>query len=187
MRFDSKKIFLLFFIFLLCFSSARSLFADEWTLQRIWAGLELFPTVLSADSNLKDKTVGGKLRLVLIYGDEESRARQMARSLKEKKSIRGVPVSVATENIDSFLSHPGKADTSAIFLTEKIDDRIFPLVEYGIQNNLIVFSPFDGDVEDGATAGIFIRDRILPYVNVETLEKSDIRLKQLFLKVAKKY
>lgn len=57
-------------------------------------------------------------------------------------------------------------------------------MRYGIKHRIIIFSPFQGDVERGASGGILISDRILPYLNLETMHLSDIRIKPFFLRIA---
>jgi hypothetical protein len=42
-------------------------------------------------------------------------------------------------------------------------------------------------VERGATGGIVVSDRILPYVNMETVRQSEIRIKSFFLRIAVAY
>ncbi len=50
---------------------------------------------------------------------------------------------------------------------------------------MILYSPFEGDVERGVTAGLSIEAKVLPFVNQRTLEASGVELKPFFLKVAK--
>ena len=49
----------------------------------------------------------------------------------------------------------------------------------------LVFSPFAGDVEAGAVAGIYVADRILPFINLRQAQRAGIRFKPFFLKVAR--
>ena len=66
-------------------------------------------------------------------------------------------------------------------------DELRHIVSYGIKNHIIVFSPFEGDVEKSITAGVFIGARVQPSINMKTLKASGIQIKFFFLKVAKKY
>ncbi len=61
------------------------------------------------------------------------------------------------------------------------------LVRFGIDRHVIVYSPFEGDVESGILGGLSIEAQVRPYLNRATLESSHIMLKEFFLKVAKVY
>jgi len=51
----------------------------------------------------------------------------------------------------------------------------------------MLFSPFKGDVEKVIHSGFVVSDRILPYINLTTIQQSRIKLKECFLKVSKYY
>jgi hypothetical protein len=50
-----------------------------------------------------------------------------------------------------------------------------------------MFSPFVGDVERGATAGIAITSRVKPFFNVKTLKRADIDINPILMKLSKRY
>jgi len=60
-----------------------------------------------------------------------------------------------------------------------------PVVRYGIDHHVIVYSPFEGDVERGILGGIAVEAQVRPYVNAATLTASNITFKSLFFKVTK--
>ena len=55
------------------------------------------------------------------------------------------------------------------------------------KNHIIVFSPFEGDVERGVQCGIAVQARVRPFLNMKSLKSAGVSLKPFFLKVAKKY
>ena len=77
---------------------------------------------------------------------------------------------------------------TAIFLTERLNENLFKdVLAFSEKNNRIVFSPFTGDVERGATVGISVTNRVKPYFNLSTLKKSDIVINALLIKMSKRY
>ena len=68
-------------------------YAQEWEEPRIWAGLDLFPSLVAADQDIAEKCDSdGKLLLVLMYVDEKEAAEEMALYLAKVKYIRGIPI-----------------------------------------------------------------------------------------------
>ena len=61
------------------------------------------------------------------------------------------------------------------------------LIEFVQQKQVLLFSPFEGDVERGVTAGFRVTDKVLPMVNMASLKLSNIYLKAFFLRVAVKH
>ena len=51
----------------------------------------------------------------------------------------------------------------------------------------LVFSPFAGDLEAGAVAGLYVADRVLPFINAPQARRAGLRFKPFFLKVARQY
>ena len=77
---------------------------------------------------------------------------------------------------------------AGIYLAEVLYDKeLSRLVEYGIEKGVIVYSPFDGDVNRRILGGLVVETRVRPYINLHTMRESRIRIKQFFLKVAKQY
>jgi hypothetical protein len=163
--------------------------AGERETLRTWVGIDIFPSFLAADRDIVSKTGSdGKLLLVLKYIDDKETAEKMARHLKKINTIRGIPIRIELVN-DASLEAFKNAKIAGIFITEKdrFPPNIIDLLDFGRKNHVIIFSPFTGDVEAGVAGGIFISDRILPYVNIKTLQLSGIRIKPFFLRIAKTY
>ncbi|MBK9654431.1 MAG: hypothetical protein IPO66_02775 [Rhodanobacteraceae bacterium] len=69
--------------------------------------------------------------------------------------------------------------------TPLTETQLARAVDWSIRNQVILYSPFEGDVERGATAGLSIEAKVLPFVNQHTLSASGVELKPFFLKVAR--
>lgn len=155
---------------------------ERW---RVWAGLDLFPSVLAADQDIREKAgPDGTLLLLLLCRDNCPQAEEMARDLAEIKAIRDIPVTVKTAVPSELARHAGNPP-AGIFLTRRFPDQLADIQAFARGHHRILFSPFAGDLEKGVCAGIAISDRILPQVNLSALKASEIRLKSFFLRIAK--
>jgi hypothetical protein len=162
--------------------------------QRVQIGLRLFRTLLAADQNLAEKVnANGQLDLALIYRNDRNQAEAFAKALKEsgrgdrQGKIKNYSLQITLIDIADLevlqLQVP-----AAIYLVQTLPKPFLEkVIRYGIDHQRIVFSPFVGDVENGALAGFALGVRVRPYINRITLERSGIQLKSLLLKVAKIY
>ncbi len=66
-------------------------------------------------------------------------------------------------------------------------EQLQTLTAFANAQRLVVFSPFEGDVERGVQSGIAVEARVRPYVNTKALRAAEVRLKSFFMKVAKAY
>jgi len=170
---------------LVLFALTGRLSASDGEASRVWAGLDLFPSLLAADENIADKQgPDGKLLLLLMYADEKEAVAEMALNIEKIGKIRNTPIRV--ELAESLKDYENKT-VAGIFLTQKMRDDFDSVLQYGKDHHVIVFSPFEGEVERGASGGIIISDRIVPYINQETLRTSEIRIKPFFLRIAEQY
>lgn len=157
--------------------------------RRVLLGLHFFPNVLSVDQDLLGKqTPDGKLRLLLLYKDLPVAAEKLAASLREEvRSIQKIPVEVVVVD-DADGAFAGAGRPCGVFLAEALPDADFKRVlRLAAANRVIVFSPFEGDVERGATAGLHVSSKIRPALNLTTLRKSLIRIHEMFMRLAKLY
>lgn len=188
------KRLLLLITLLLCVSYTLAHALDEAQERRVRTGMRLFRVILAADEDILSKTnEDGKLSLWVVYGADLKQAEDFAEELKElgkgddKGNIRKVPIEIKITNDLSFDTSP-KSPPAGIFIVENLyDDAITRLVNYGISNHVIVYSPFEGDIDKGVLAGLAIETRVRPYINMQTMRDSKIRIKEFFLKVAKRY
>jgi hypothetical protein len=162
-------------------------YAQEWEDPRIWAGLDLFPSLVAADQDIARKYgPDGKLFLVLMYVDERQTAEEMALYLAKIEHIRGIPIRIELTDDTSMKSYED-IPLAGIFLTQRLGRELGDVIRYGMEHHTIVFSPFEGDLERGVLGGIAISDRILPYVNMEAMRSWGIRIKGFFLRIAERY
>lgn len=180
---------------LLCVLLAQPLLAmaqEDVQSMRARIGVGLFRTMLASDLDLGSKiSANGQLKLLLFHHGNANAAEKTAGDLRqsgrggELGRIRDWPIDAVTA---SDLDAIGTEPPAAIYLVEALPDaELAALVAYGVKHRIVVFSPVEGDVEKGVLGGLHIGVRALPYVNTQTLEQSQLRLKELFLKVAKPY
>jgi hypothetical protein len=188
-----NKFFVFFLLAIVGWGVSSTTFADKDS-TRIRIGLKLFRTILAADTQIKEKkTADGVLELALIYKNNQSDAVLYSKKLqklgkgKNQGKIKKIPIKInifSTQQLQQ-LTHFKPA---GIYLVEEIDkNRIEELVNYGIKHQIIIYSPFAGAVEQGVTAGLIIDARVKPYLNSQTLQTSQLKLKPFFLKVSKQY
>lgn len=157
---------------------------------RVDVGVRMFATLLGADVDLAKKADDGKLLLVIFYTNDKDRAEKLAAGMRlsptgEPKKIGGLAVDVVITN-DASLAGVAARRPAGIFLAQSPDGKTLrTVIQYGINNRVVVYSPFDGHVESGVLGGLSIGAQVKPYVNRATLEASQITLKELFMKVAK--
>jgi len=157
--------------------------------RRLLLGLNFFPNVVAVDEDILTKrTASGKLRLVLVYRDDRERAERLAQRLDNKvRTVKKTPVEIAITD-DPVKEFSPSNRPAGLFLTEWLSDLVFQkIIRFGMNQQLIVFSPFVGDVERGATAGLYIGTKIRPSLNLSTLRASDIRIHKVFRRLSKHY
>jgi hypothetical protein len=185
----SVLLSLFLFLFLPCLANSNtySVHSEEREKWLMRAGLDLFPSLLAADTNITQKRgADGKLLLILAYVDDKQAATEMAHYLLTIQQIRNIPIRIELRPSASFVNN---TDTlpAGIFLTQRLGSDLQAIINYGRKHHIIVFSPFEADVEHGVLGGIVVRERILPYINVKTMHSSDIEIKPFFLRIAKRY
>jgi len=153
---------------------------------RLLIGLDLFPSFLASDQQIHNKVdIDNKLNVVVAYQYNQQIAEKMAKRLRQLGKIRGIPIKVkiATVNDIEFFE---KEIISGVFIAELLIS-LKPIIDKSIVKQFIVFSPFEGDVEQGVTCGMYIAEKIVPYINTKTLTLSKIKIKNFFLRVSKQY
>ena len=175
-----------FILLLLCMLSI-SANANEKEMRRIMVGLKLFPAVVAADYQLANKKdEQGYLPLYILYDDNPSLADDLAEHLTQIRTIKNIPVLVKVSTFDEFIN--GKTPSSiAVFIAQPPNGKTHKVLLRATSSSILLFSPFKGDVEKGVHSGFIVSDRILPYVNLKTMQQSGITLKAFFLRVSKRY
>lgn len=163
--------------------------ADDVMERRIQISLPIFPRIVAVDNNFNKKLLPKqKALLVFIYDANKSKAEQLSESLKQQlTNVAGMEFTSIAMSVREQLVEQAPVPT-ALFVAELLPDKAFSLmVEYSITQQRILFSPFAGDVERGATAGIAITSRVKPYFNIKTLQRADIDINAVLMKLSKRY
>ena len=163
--------------------------ASEATDRRVKISLPLFPRIVAVDNNFQSKlTEDNKVRLVFIYDRDKAKAKELAKEVaKSNSNIVNIEVDTTYLSLKEQLSESAKTPT-AIFISEPLGKSDFSnLVLYGINKGIIVFSPYSGDVERGATVGLAITSRVFPYFNKKTLDASGLEINPILLNMSKSY
>lgn len=157
--------------------------------RRINISLSIFPRVVAVDNDFRAKlTSEHKAKIIFVYDKDRDKAAELRQIFLEKsKSVAGMELEVVLSSVDEVVEI-GAIEPTAFFLTEQMSNiQLYGLVKYAINKKRILFSPFVGDVERGATAGIAVTSRVKPYFNINTLQKSEIEINALLMKLSKRY
>ena len=163
--------------------------ASERDELRVDIGLSIFPRVLAVDHHFRHKLSKNKnVKIAFVFSSDKKKAEQLAAlMLEQRAAIANAPLKTVAISLDQLLILQFN-DFSAIFVSEKLSrTEIAELVDLSISKSRIVFSPFIGDVERGATVGIMITSRVWPYLNMQTIDDSHINLNELLIKYAQRY
>ncbi len=188
----SLKVFLYFITIVFVLFNAKLSCADSDPAQ-VRMGLKLFRTILASDVRIRDKSVDDLLHLVLVYKKNKSKAKMYANKLysfgrgRNKGKIKKHKIKIhllSTDELHQLESiHP-----AGIFILDRIPDAVVRhIARYATENSIISFSPYDGDVVKGITAGIVIEATVRPLINTHVLKQANIRLKSYYLKISKHY
>jgi hypothetical protein len=151
--------------------------------QRFRVGLKIFPACLGAVESLADALApDGSLQVLVVYEGSDETARQALSSLETIDRIRGYPLRLRILSA-SALDEETETRAGGIFVAS-VGLNPKRLRIWSERGRVLVFSPFAGDVEAGAVAGLHVADRILPAVNTAQAQRARIRFKAFFLKVA---
>jgi hypothetical protein len=167
-------------------SFAAPVQADTQQERRVRTGARLMLALLAADVELEAKTRSTGRIEVLIYGRDAQLRSVVSQTLSpvqgEAPVVRGLPLAVAHLDREPAPS----LRPQALFVANPLERaELDRLIAWSIRQGVILYSPFEGDVERGALAGLSIEAKVLPLLNRRTLEASGIRLKPFFLKIAK--
>jgi len=184
-----KGLVVLTFLATIVYAATPSV-SDDFTDRRITAGARIFRALLAADVHIDEKTSrSGELRLCLLYVDDKSNAEKAAATLANRNDSRIRNNAVRLE----ILSYPECVSGSGprfagVFLTQNLPpEKLQSLIAFANKQHLVIFSPFEGDVERGVQSGIAIEARVRPYINPTALQAAGVQLKSFFKKVAKAY
>ena len=152
---------------------------------RLQIAVGMLPAIIVA--NKRQTNGDDKSRPVyLVYRHDRHLAGQLQTALKRSGETRQLELQVETivlsELIDRIIP-----PASTIFIVEPMQNNLQNLIEFARRQHVLLFSPFEGDVERGVATGFRVTDMVLPMVNMNSLKQSNIYLKAFFLRVAVKY
>ena len=162
-------------------------FASDVQERRIQISLPVFARVIAVDNGFRDKLTDNNIvSLAFVYNDNRSQAEQMTTSLQSKiKNIARMKYQTTIVHVSDLVNDKGQAPT-AIFLAQNLPAEKFDsVIAYAKAKQRIVFSPFVGDVERGASAGIAITSRVNPFFNLTTLRESKVEIHTLLMQMSK--
>ena len=164
--------------------------SDDFMDRRITAGAKIFRALLAADIDIARKTGSdGSLRLCLLYKEDTRNAKIAGETLlnRDDTRIRKIEVRVEVVAFPACIKEQPRP-IAGIYLTQTLSaDQLELLLEYSTKQKIVIFSPFEGDVERGVHSGIAVEARVRPYLNMKALQAVGIRLKPFILRVAKQY
>ncbi|TQV88078.1 hypothetical protein [Aliikangiella coralliicola] len=163
--------------------------ADSFTERRAHVGLKLFRTLVSADLEINNKSnAQGVLPITLLYANKDEQAKEYQQSLQQSfKAVKKIPTEIETLSAVQMLNN-AEFKTAAIFIAQPLSkSELNKVIQYGIKHRIIIFSPFEGDVEQGVLGGLSVQATVRPLINKHTLNKSQLSIKPFYLKVAKYY
>lgn len=184
-----KTLSLLLVLILLSAPGKGVLLADTFSDSRIHVGLKLFRTLVTADLGVAQKTNdAGELPVVLVYVNSDKEAHRFQQGLQSSfKTVKTIPVKVYVRTVSQLLQDDSKTP-AAIFITQLLNQsELDALVRLCIERHIILFSPFEGDVEKGVLGGLSVQATVRPLINMRTLKNSQLRIKPFYLKVARQY
>ena len=174
---------------LLLLASGVALAASDDGLMRAEVGLKLFHAMMLADQDAAARAdADGILTVLMVYTDDENQARYLATTLEHDITpIHGLQVNIRIMALARFRTI-SDLRPMAIFITQHLQDAdLQKLVQLSIRQRVLLFSPFEGDVEQGVLGGLSVRTSVRPYINMHTLRQSGVRIKPFYLKVARQY
>lgn len=176
----SIRALLLFLLF------SSNLYALHHLSPRLQIGINLLPAVMAANTSLKairDRSLG--LTVWIVYENDRSLAQGAANRLSQVKTVRGLPLSTRLVSGEELLkSRPQNG--SAVLLVEE-SNLLKELITFCTDQQVLLFSPFKGDVKKGVMSGFEVTNKVLPAINVPAIKKANIHLKAFFLRIAKKH
>lgn len=162
--------------------------ADSFTEHRVQVGLKLFRTLMAADQNLENKIDSDRnLTIIIFHGGNQRDAQQFLQSLSSKwTSIDQYTLILKTRDLRELQGEDNKV--AGIFISEPLkESELETLIKYSFRHHVILFSPFEGDVERGVLGGLSVQATVRPLINMKALKQGAFNIKPFYLKVAKQY
>ena len=157
------------------------------------AARSIFRVVLGSDVELeKKRTPQGALLVVFFHNDDPKRARQLADSFAARKAgepqpVKSLPLVIELTTDPTFAGYAERVP-AAVFVAQDVDGRTLKkIVEFGVARHVITYSPFEGHVESGVLAGLFVDAQVKPFLNRRTLAAGGVTLSPALMQYSRLY
>jgi len=172
--------------------SASTARADDADDRRVRAGARLFRSLLTAQVALESRAAGDGALHVVLYGAGDAHLNGEIATLISangeggKNGIKDLPVKI--DSVANLAALARASQPAGVFLVSAQSEKdLAELVRWSTAAKVVLYSPFDGDVERGAAAGICIEAKVLPLLNLPALQAAGIEIKPFYIKVARVY
>ena len=188
-RWAVPRLAMLLFALLLACNLVAVAFADSFEDRRVRTGARIFRSLLAADIDLtaKAKARAGLRIWVIGKGDAlqlDVHELIASQTDAQRSAIQTLPVKITGyQQFDQISSLP--APVAVFFASAPNEAEFKKWLDWSAKTRTILFSPFDGHVERGMTAGISIQAKVQPLLNQGRAQAIDLKLKPFFLRVTK--
>lgn len=151
--------------------------------QRVRVGLKLFPACVGALETVDDwLTPRDSLLVLVVHSGSSASARAVVTNLESVGRVRGHPLEVRALSAAELDGYSGERPVGVFVASVELQPR--RQRQWSERYRTLVFSPFPGAVEGGAVAGVYVADRVLPFVSPKQARRAGLRFKAFFLDVA---
>ncbi|MDX2110573.1 MAG: hypothetical protein SFY80_10070 [Verrucomicrobiota bacterium] len=176
-------------VLMLCWLGRLHGAIDAGLERRIIVGGKIFTHLLSGDERLLQQArKAGTFHVWLVYKSQPEMAEKASSILSAKPANAAPGMAISTLTLDA-LGNKEPSDTveySGIFIAEPLSpDELQQIIQFANTNHVLLFSPFEGDVEAGAATGFIVEVKVQPFLNRKALQQAGINLRPLYLKVSK--
>jgi hypothetical protein len=172
-------------ILILTIISVSHVYAQNRLSARVEIGINLLPSVIAANKRLSfdDDDKEKPINIYLVYSENKKLADLAKKKLDRIKKIRGHKVEINSIMVQQLLQL-NVDKYAAVMVVEPMGENRDKLVLFSRDKQIILFSPFKGDVKKGVMAGFEVTNKVLPAVNDNALQAANIHLKAFFLRIA---
>ena len=161
---------------------------------------DLLPAVVSAQIDAEDfyrvdgqQQMGRTIPVCLLYNKKKYIAERVAKRLNKITPLPNHSFLLHSASVRQFLDNTGDTVCQKLskrprilFLVDDLKRLKREVIQTGLKHNALIYSYSFADVEDGATAGIRVTERVLPALNMTSLKKIGISFAPLFVRIAEK-
>ena len=165
--------------------------ADSADDRRVRAGARLFRSLLTAQLALEGKAASDGALHVVVFGADTGLAPEISDLIATsgeagKAGIRDLRVSI--EQVGSLAQLARITQPAGVFIaTAQAPGDLEKLIRWSTDAHVVLYSPFEGDVEHGVAAGLAVEAKVQPYLNTGALQAAGVEIKPFYLKVAKTF